>query len=107
MKNVQSMRKWCKTNIGGAIANKNASADFCATPSSLTDPRERKKIQNIVASRKYMAKKKAQMKVDEMEEQALILMNNELKSQLNSLEVKIDTIKKLMHNTGIMLQKNK
>ena len=70
--------------------------------SSLDDRKALKKLKNISASRKYMANKKAKEKAEKFEEESMRSKNTELKSQVTQLEQKIETIKTLMKEFGVL-----
>ena len=72
--------------------------------SSVDDKKALKKIHNISASRKYMAKKRAKEKSEQFEEEIIKSKNTELKSQVTQLEQKIETIKTLMKEFGVLKQ---
>lgn len=68
----------------------------------ITDKKERKKLQNVEAARRYRDKKKAEQNGVEFEEEALVARNKELKSQVSELEAEMKTMKKLMKELGIL-----
>ena len=72
--------------------------------SSVNDRMALKKLRNISASRKYMANKRAKEKAEQLEEESIKSKNTELKSQVTQLEQKIETIKTLMKEFGVLKQ---
>merc|ERR1719350_1195424 len=72
--------------------------------SSENDKKALKKLRNISASRKYMANKRAKEKAEQLEEESIKSKNTELKSQVTQLEQKIETIKTLMKEFGVLKQ---
>jgi hypothetical protein len=75
------------------------------TPYFIKDKKERKKMQNVEAARRYRDKKKAEQSYVETEEEGLTRMNKGLKGQLSELEAEVKTMKKLMMELGILKQK--
>jgi hypothetical protein len=71
----------------------------------IKDKKERKKMQNVEAARRYRDKKKAEQGCVETEEQGLTKKNKALMSQLSELEAEVKTMKKLMMELGILKQK--
>ena len=72
--------------------------------SSENDKKALKKLRNISASRKYMANKRAKEKAEQLEEESIKSKNTELKLQVTQLEQKIETIKTLMKEFGVLKQ---
>jgi len=69
---------------------------------TVKDRKERKKLQNVEAARRYRDKKKLeQMKVDQ-EEEELTKKNTLLKTQLKEVESELKTMKKLMLELGLL-----
>merc|ERR1712001_100066 len=69
---------------------------------SVKDRKERKKMQNVEAARRYRDKKKAEESKVEEEERLLLNKNSELKETLNGIEGELNTIKKLMTELGLI-----
>jgi hypothetical protein len=67
-----------------------------------TDRKERKKLQNVEAARRYRDKKKAQEQKQGTEEQELQNKNEQLKGELSGIEAELTTIKKLMTELGLI-----
>merc|ERR1712061_607933 len=70
----------------------------------IKDKKERKKLQNVEAARRYRDKKKSELNDVESEEQQLAEKNKGLKSEVADLEVKVRTMKQLMVELGILKQ---
>merc|ERR1712176_1071820 len=70
----------------------------------IKDKKERKKLQNVEATRRYRDKKKSELNDVESEEQQLAEKNKGLKSEVADLEVKVRTMKQLMVELGILKQ---
>lgn len=68
----------------------------------ITDKKERKKLQNVEAARRYRDKKKAEQSEAEVEEQALAARNKVLKTEVSDLEAEVKTLKKLMVELGLL-----
>lgn len=68
----------------------------------ITDKKERKKLQNVEAARRYRDKKKAEQSGAEVEEQALAARNKILKTEVSDLEAEVKTLKKLMVELGLL-----
>lgn len=68
----------------------------------VTDKKERKKLQNVEAARRYRDKKKAEQSEAEVEEQALVARNKVLKTEVSDLEAEVKTLKKLMVELGLL-----
>jgi hypothetical protein len=66
------------------------------------DKKERKKLQNVVAARRYRDKKKSEQSTVEQEEQELLDQNTRLKVQLRDIESEVKTLKKLMLELGLV-----
>ncbi len=73
-------------------------------PYSIKDKKERKKLQNVEAARRYRDKKKAEQNDVESEEATLAERNKTLKSEVSELESEIRTMRKLMVELGILKQ---
>lgn len=73
-----------------------------STPPYITDKKERKKLQNVNAARKYRDKKKEEQFGIEEEEQGLMRRNKELKAKVSEMEAEMKTMKKLMKELGIL-----
>lgn len=69
---------------------------------TIKDRKERKKLQNVEAARRYRDKKKQQALDVENEEQTLLKKNRELKEQLKDVENEMKTMKKLMVELGLL-----
>merc|ERR1712193_127297 len=69
---------------------------------TIKDRKERKKMQNVEAARRYRDKKKAEESKVEEEERLLLNKNSELKETLNGIEGELNTIKKLMTELGLI-----
>jgi len=69
---------------------------------NITDRKERKKMQNVEAARRYRDKKKAEESKVGEEEKKLLKKNSELKETLNGIEGELNTIKKLMKELGLI-----
>jgi hypothetical protein len=67
-----------------------------------TDRKERKKLQNVEAARRYRDKKKQDEQNQGTEEKQLQKKNDELKGNLSSIEAELATIKKLMTELGLI-----
>jgi len=65
------------------------------------DRKERKKMQNVEAARRYRDKKKAEQSEMEEEERILMERNKELKNKLADVENEFKTMKKLMVELGL------
>ena len=63
---------------------------------SSIDKETMRKLQNIAASKRYMVNKKSKERSQQLEIENLMSKNTKLKSQVNALELKIETIKTLM-----------
>lgn len=68
---------------------------------TIKDKKERKKLQNVEAARRYRDKKKLKELEAENEEQMLIRKNRDLKEQLRDVENEMKTMKRLMVELGI------
>jgi len=68
----------------------------------VTDKKERKKLQNVEAARRYRDKKKAEQTDIESEESVLATKNKTLKSQVAELEAEVKTMRKLMVELGMI-----
>merc|ERR1712141_183659 len=69
---------------------------------SVKDRKERRKMQNVEAARRYRDKKKAEeLKIGD-EERQLVKKNEQLKEKLNGIEGELNTIKKLMTELGLI-----
>lgn len=69
---------------------------------SVKDRKERKKLQNVEAARRYRDKKKAEELQVEDEESQLMNKNLELKETLKGIDGELNTIKKLMKELGLI-----
>lgn len=69
---------------------------------TIKDKKERKKLQNVEAARRYRDKKKVEQNVIETEEEMLVRTNNELKSKFSEMENEVKTLKKLMAELGLI-----
>ena len=69
---------------------------------NVRDKKERKKLQNVVAARRYRDKKKSEQAVMEQEEQELEDKNRELRERLSETESELRTLKKLMVELGLV-----
>ena len=69
---------------------------------TIKDKKERKKLQNVEAARRYRDKKKAEQSVIETEEEGLVRVNGELKGKLSEMENEVKTLKKLMAELGLI-----
>lgn len=69
---------------------------------SVKDRKERKKLQNVEAARRYRDKKKAEELVVEDEEKQLMDKNSQLKETLKGIDGELNTIKKLMKELGLI-----
>jgi len=65
------------------------------------DRKERKKLQNVEAARRYRDKKKQEQSEKEDEEKILMDRNKELKAKLADVENEFKTMKKLMRELGL------
>jgi hypothetical protein len=98
-KNKPGRRLQERTNSGTSSAVSNGRVNKIK---SVKDRKERKKLQNVEAARRYRDKKKAEeMKVGD-EESQLMKKNAELKDTLNGVEGELNTIKKLMTELGLI-----
>lgn len=98
-KNKPGRRLQERTNSGTSSAVSNGRVNKIK---SVKDRKERKKLQNVEAARRYRDKKKAEeMKVGD-EERQLMKKNAELKDTLNGVEGELNTIKKLMTELGLI-----
>lgn len=66
------------------------------------DKKERKKLQNVVAARRYRDKKKNEVFKEEMEEEKLKAKNDQLKNRLSEIEGEVKTLKKLVVELGLV-----
>lgn len=71
-------------------------------PYTVTDRKERKKLQNVEAARRYRDKKKVENNDIEIVEEELAEKNKALKSQLSEMESEVKTMRKLMVELGIL-----
>merc|ERR1711994_211403 len=69
---------------------------------NITDRKERKKMGNVEAARRYRDKKKAEESKVGEEEKKLLKKNSELKETLSGIEGELNTIKKLMKELGLI-----
>lgn len=69
---------------------------------TIKDRKERKKLQNVEAARRYRDKKKLEEANIDTEEKALLKKNAELKGKLNGIEGELNTMKKLMTELGLI-----
>jgi len=69
---------------------------------TIQDRKERKKMQNVEAARRYRDKKKAEESKVDTEEKKLLKKNSELKESLSGIEGELNTIKKLMTELGLI-----
>ena len=69
---------------------------------TVKDRKERKKLQNVEAARRYRDKKKTEESIIESEEKQLMNKNAKLKETLNGVEGELNTIKKLMTELGLI-----
>jgi len=69
---------------------------------NLKDKKERKKMQNVVAARRYRDKKKNEQGQVEQTEAQLTEKNNKLKENLAELEGEVKTLKKLLVELGLV-----
>lgn len=69
---------------------------------SVRDKKERKKLQNVEAARRYRDKKKLEQNVIESEEDILERKNKSLKGKLSEMENELNTLKKLMTELGLV-----
>ena len=69
---------------------------------TIQDRKERKKMQNVEAARRYRDKKKAEESKVGTEEKKLLKKNSELKETLSGIEGELNTIKKLMTELGLI-----
>lgn len=69
---------------------------------TVKDKKERKKLQNVEAARRYRDKKKQEALEVENEEQTLLKKNRELRDQLKDVENEMKTMKKLMVDLGVL-----
>lgn len=67
-----------------------------------TDRKERKKLQNVEAARRYRDKKKQDEQRQGTEEKQLQTKNDQLKETLSGIEAELTTIKKLMTELGLI-----
>jgi len=79
-----------------------ASSGRISKSKSVKDRKERKKMQNVEAARRYRDKKKAEESKVEEEERLLLNKNSKLKETLNGIEGELNTIKKLMTELGLI-----
>jgi len=92
-----------KTSKGRPTVKRKAKSSRKAAP-YIKDKKERKKLQNVEAARRYRDKKKSELNDVESEEQTLADKNKGLKSEVADLEVKVRTMKQLMVELGILKQ---
>eukprot|EP00095_Tigriopus_kingsejongensis_P011207 maker-scaffold263_size232787-snap-gene-1.27 protein:Tk11207 transcript:maker-scaffold263_size232787-snap-gene-1.27-mRNA-1 annotation:"PREDICTED: uncharacterized protein LOC100905060 isoform 1" len=69
---------------------------------NVKDKKERKKLQNVEAARRYRDKKKVEQITIEDVEGDLMKTNESLKSQMSDLEGEVKTLKKLMLELGLI-----
>ncbi len=72
------------------------------TYKSVKDKRERKKLQNVVAARRYRDKKKSEQQCLEEEEAKLAAKNAKLEATVRETENEVNTLKKLMVELGLV-----
>jgi len=72
------------------------------TRQPVIDKKERKKIQNVEAARRYRDKKKNEQQLLDEELDELVEKNISLKSQVNEKENELKTLKKLMVELGLI-----
>merc|ERR1719510_2100669 len=80
------------------------TADGKVTKRSYTavrDRKQRKKLQNVEAARRYRDKKKQESEMED-EEKELRAKNTELKEKLTDIENEFETMKKLMVDLGLL-----
>lgn len=75
------------------------------SPYSIQDRKERKKLQNVEAARRYRDKKKAEQNTVETEEQQLQRKNAALTAKVNEMENEAKTLMKLLKELGILKTK--
>ncbi len=90
-----------------SIASKGVSSGRVSRRSSakqynVRDKKERKKLQNVVAARRYRDKKKNEQQEMEQEEQELEERNEELRAKVAEAESELKTLKKLMVELGLV-----
>lgn len=66
------------------------------------DKKERKKLQNVEAARRYRDKKKLEQHEAEQEEEQLLVKNRTLRKQLQDIELELKTYKKIMLEVGLI-----
>jgi len=69
---------------------------------TVKDKKERKKLQNVEAARRYRDKKKSEQSGVETVEEVLDNKNKALKGQLSEMENELKTLKKLMTELGLV-----
>ncbi len=84
--------------------SKTKAGGMRKTSYSAKDKKERKKLQNVEAARRYRDKKKAEQNDIDSEEAALTERNKTLTAEVTELESEIRTMRKLMMELGILKQ---
>ncbi len=87
-----------KTSSSGRISKRASPAKY----DGVKDKKERKKLQNVVAARRYRDKKKSELQEMEEEEDELKAKNENLKERLEDLGSELKTLKKLMVELGMV-----
>jgi len=98
------------TSAGGKIssgrqltkASRRGPYKKSASSYNVRDRKERKKLQNVVAARRYRDKKKSEQASIEDEERELADRNAELRDKLSEMENEVKTLKKLMVELGLV-----
>jgi hypothetical protein len=94
-----------RASKAAAISRKQSGPRSKATVDSyrgIKDKKERKKVQNVHAARRYREKKKNEQGDIEAEEEIALAKNRELKAKLSEMESEVKTLKKLMAELGIV-----
>lgn len=87
-----------KKTQSGRISKRKSPAKY----DGVKDKKERKKLQNVVAARRYRDKKKNELQELEEEEEELKEKNRELQEKLEDMSSELKTLKKLMLELGMV-----
>lgn len=86
----------------GARAAKRGPYKRSINSINIKDKKERKKLQNVEAARRYRDKKKNEQSTIESEESILEKKNKALQEKVSDIESEIKTLKKLMVELGLI-----
>jgi hypothetical protein len=101
---VDSDESWSPASAASSPSKRKASAPrgLRRTKHPVIDKKERKKIQNVEAARRYRDKKKSEQQLLDEELDELSVKNSELKSKVSEKENELKTLKKLMVELGLV-----